>query len=197
MAQEESFAQFLRRIRAGDGQAAVQLLQQYEAAIRLEVRLRLRDARLRRLFDSMDICQSVLGSFFVRAAAGQYDVDKPEQLLHLLVVMVRNKVASHARRQQAQQRDHRRNQALDAGAWHVASPEPSPSEVVAGRELLQEVRQRLTAEERRLAELRAQDRGWAEIAAELGGTAQARRIQLARAVERVLQELGLEEDSHA
>ena len=42
---------------------------------------RLADARLGNLLDSMDICQSVLTSFFVRAAAGQYDLETPEQLL--------------------------------------------------------------------------------------------------------------------
>jgi RNA polymerase sigma-70 factor (ECF subfamily) len=93
----DSFAQFIRRIRAGDAQAAAQLVQEYEPAIRLEVKLRLRDSRLRRLFDSMDICQSVLDSFFVRAATGEYDLDQPERLLKLLVTMVRNKVAYHAR----------------------------------------------------------------------------------------------------
>src|SRR5438128_1000533 len=36
MADADSFAQFIRRIRAGDAQAAVQLLQEYESAIRLE-----------------------------------------------------------------------------------------------------------------------------------------------------------------
>src|SRR5439155_1221107 len=109
----DSFAQFIRRIGTGDAQAAEQLIKEYESGIRLEVKLRLRDSRLRRLFDSMDICQSVLGSFFVRAAAEQYDLEQPEQLLKLLVAMVRNKVAYHARRHQAQSRDHRRNQAID------------------------------------------------------------------------------------
>ena len=192
----DSFASFIRRIRAGDARAAEELLQKYEPAIRLEVRLRLRDSRLRRLFDSMDICQSVLGSFFVRAAAGQYDLDQPEQLLKLLVSMVRNKVAYHARRHQAQSRDHRRNQAIDPDQWQVAAADPTPSQVVAGKELLQEFRRRLTKEERQLADLRAQDQGWVAIAAQLGGTAQARRMQLARAVERVARELGLEESSY-
>src|SRR5579871_172313 len=136
MADAESFTHFIRRIRAGDAQAAAQLLREYESAIRLEVRLRLRDSRLRRLFDSMDICQSVLGSFFVRAAAGQYDLDQPEQLLKLLVAMVRNKVAYHARRHQAKSRDHRRNVTIAPDHWQVAAADPSPSEVVAGRELL-------------------------------------------------------------
>ncbi len=195
MADGDSFAHFIQRIRAGDSQAARELLQQYEAAIRLEVRLRLRDSRLRRLFDSMDICQSVLGSFFVRAAAGQYDLDQPEQLLKLLVAMVRNKVAYHARRHQTQGRDHRRNVAIDPDQWQVAAHDPSPSQVVAGRELLHEFRQRLSEDERQLADLRAQGMGWADIAGELGGTAQARRVQLTRAVERVVRQLGLEEDS--
>jgi hypothetical protein len=69
----------------------------------------------------------------------------------------------------------------------------SPSEVVAGRELLHEMRRRLTDEERRLADLRAQGRAWDEIAAEVGGTAGARRKQLARALDRVTRELGLDE----
>ena len=33
--------------------------------------------RLRRLFDSMDISQSVFASFFIRAALGQYELDRP------------------------------------------------------------------------------------------------------------------------
>ena len=32
----------------------------------------------------MDICQSVMASFFVRAALGQYQLNTPEQLLNLL-----------------------------------------------------------------------------------------------------------------
>jgi hypothetical protein len=57
--------------------------------------------------------------------------------------------------------------------------------------LLRELRRRLTDEERRLTELRGQGLGWAEIARELGGTPDARRVQLVRAVQRVRDELGL------
>jgi RNA polymerase sigma-70 factor (ECF subfamily) len=69
----------MQRIRDGDQQAAVELVGQYELLIRREVRLRLEDRRLYRLFDSMDVCQSVLGGFFLRAAAGRYDLERPEQ----------------------------------------------------------------------------------------------------------------------
>jgi RNA polymerase sigma factor (sigma-70 family) len=194
MADDSTFADFLRRIRAGDEQAAVELVRRYEPAIRLEVRMRLVDPRLRRVLDSMDLCQSVLASFFVRAAAGQYDLERPEELVRLLVTMARNKVAYQARRQRAQRREQRRDVAPVEPGREPAGAEPSPSRVISGRELLAALRQRLSPEERRLADLRAQGREWAEIAAELGGTPQARRKQLARSLDRIAGELGLEGD---
>src|SRR5262249_36832779 len=151
------------------------------------------DPHLRRAFDSMDICQSVLASFFVRAASGQYDLDEPGQLRRLLVGIARNKVAFQARRQRAKRRDHRRNLTGKALNIEAVAAAPSPSRQLAGEELLREFRGRLTEQECRLADLRAQGLQWAEIAAEIGGTPQALRKQLARAVERVIKELGLEE----
>ena len=85
MSASDDFKELVGRMRAGDDDAAAELVRQYEPLIRREVRLRLEDRRLRRTFDSMDVCQSVLASFFVRAAAGQYDLDEPAQLVRLLV----------------------------------------------------------------------------------------------------------------
>jgi RNA polymerase sigma factor (sigma-70 family) len=190
MCEKDDFADFIRQIRAGDDQAARELVDRYEPVVRREVRLRLQDERLASRFDWADVCQSVMASFFVRAAAGQYDLEQPDQLLRLLVVMTRNKVSQQVRRNRADRRDYRRLEAHDPAylEWRRAAS-PSPSRVVAGRELLDEFRRRLSAEERRLADLRAQGYQWAEIAAELGGTPQARRKQLARAIDRVEQEL--------
>src|SRR6516225_7135137 len=69
MSDDNIFACLIRRLRGGDPRAAEELVREYEPAIRLEVHCRLRDPRLRRAFDSLDVCQSVLASFFVRAAA--------------------------------------------------------------------------------------------------------------------------------
>jgi RNA polymerase sigma factor (sigma-70 family) len=190
MSEHDSFAEFIRRIRAGDDQAARELVERYEPVIRREVRLRLRDQRLASRFDWADICQSVMASFFVRAAAGQFDLEQPDQLLRLLVVMTRNKVTQQVRRNSAERRDYRRLEAHDPayleGRWTAC---PSPSRLVASRELLDVFRRRLSEEERRLADLRAQGCEWAEIAAELGGTPQARRKQLARALDRIERQL--------
>ena len=87
MTGEASFQQLLGRVRGGDEQAAAELVKRYEPAIRREVRFRLRDARLARLFDSTDVCQSVLASFFLRAALGEYELESPEQLMKLLSVL--------------------------------------------------------------------------------------------------------------
>jgi RNA polymerase sigma-70 factor (ECF subfamily) len=187
-----TFAEFLRRVCAGDEAAATELVHRYEPALRLEVQLRLTDPKLRRLLDPADLCQSVLKSFFIRAAGGQFELDSQAKLLALLRAMARNKVAHEARKQKALRRDVRRDVSLGEGELLATDPNPSPSRLAIGRELLDAFQSRLSAEERRMADLRSAGREWAEIAAELGGTPQARRKQLERAVKRVSQELGLD-----
>ena len=194
MSTTDPFADLVRGLRAGDQEAAAELVRGYEGVVRREVRLRLRDPRLRRVFDSMDLCQSVLGTFLLRAAAGQYALDGPGQLVRLLVDITRRKVASAARRERAGIRDHRRIEGHDSRTGAAADRGPSASQVVAGRELRSELRRRLSAEEWQLAELRNQGLGWAEVARELGGTAACRRMQFIRALRRVARELGLEDD---
>jgi DNA-directed RNA polymerase specialized sigma24 family protein len=98
MSEESTFEELIRRVRAWDQDAAAELVRRYESTIRRAVRFRLADARLGNLLDSMDICQSVLRSFFLRAASGQYDLGSPEKVLGLLTAMARNKLASQARR---------------------------------------------------------------------------------------------------
>jgi RNA polymerase sigma-70 factor (ECF subfamily) len=143
----------------------------------------------------MDICQSVLKSFFFRTAAGQYDLDTPQQLQRLLVTMAKNKLASAARSQHRQRRDQRRVAAEGEKKLEgVAANIPTPSQIVAGKELLERFRQALNEEERQLADLRGEGLAWRDIATRLGGTAQARRMQLTRAVERVARELDLDGD---
>jgi RNA polymerase sigma-70 factor (ECF subfamily) len=75
----------------------------------------------------------------------------------------------------------------------VAGAEPTPSRVAVNKDLLAAVRARLTDEERQLADLRGQGLSWDEIVAKVGGKAQARRVQFSRALQRVIQELKLEE----
>ena len=119
VSENDDFQVLLRRVRAGDGQAAAELVRRYEPAIRRAARVRLVDTRLNRLLDSMDICQSVMASFFVRTALGQYELETPEQLLKLLATMTRNKLANQVKGHGAGRRDFRRIE--DAAAEMTAA----------------------------------------------------------------------------
>jgi RNA polymerase sigma-70 factor (ECF subfamily) len=192
MPDDNPFRELMARVCRGDAGAAAELFRQFEAQVRLEVQMRLRDPRLRRLLDAADVCQSVMLSFFVRARLGQFDLSDPNELRRLLAGMARNKVAAQARRHSADRRDFRRAEGL-GGADAVPAGGGSPSQVVAAEELLRELRARLSEEEGRIADLRRAGHSWAEVAAELGGSADGRRVQFQRAVARVSRELGLED----
>lgn len=195
---DNEFEVLLRRVREGDPRAAEELIRQYEPEIRRTIRLRLTDPRLRRVVDSVDVCQSVLANFFVRVAVGEYDLHDPRDLIALLVAMVRNKVVDQARRMQAGRRDQRRVEAGgDSVLARVAGGEATPDRRAADRDLLAEVRRRLSEDERYLADQRGLGREWQELARELGAQPDALRKKLARALDRVSQELGLDESLEA
>jgi len=186
------FQLLLQRAKIGDQEAAGELMRQFEPFLHREVRLRLEDQRLRQAYDTMDISQSVLKSFFVRAAVGEFTLEHPRQFLALLVKMTRRKVVARARHEYRQKRDRRRvvcDVSVDLNA--VPGHEPTPSVAVAGAELIERARQLLSPEERSIAELRAAACSWEEVAQRLGGTAQARRVQFRRAMQRVINQLGI------
>jgi hypothetical protein len=54
-----------------------------------------------------------MASFFVRASAGQYDLEQPDQLLRLVVVMTRHQLSKQERRHCAGRRNCGRNVVAD------------------------------------------------------------------------------------
>ena len=197
MTNEGTLRALLDRVRAGDQQAATELVRRYEPALRRAVRLRLRDPQLRRFLDSADVCQAVFLRFFVRVATGQYDLDTPEQVLKLLATMARNQVVNEALHAQAAKRDCRRLVGAGTEEREPAAPGSSPSQHVAAAELMEKARHLLQPDEWHLLQLRKEGREWADIARLLGGTAEGLRKQLARAVARVTRALDLVEVGHA
>ena len=193
MSEESSFRDLIDRVRARDEQAAAELVRLYEPTIRMAIRVRLSDPALRRLLDSVDICQSVLANFFARAASGQFQLETAEQLVKLLVTMARNKLTNYALQQRAARRDQRRVDKNIADESDLVDPGPSPSRIAVNKELLQECRRRLSDEERHLADLRASGRSWDEIAADVAAKPDTVRSRLTRALDRVAQELRLAE----
>jgi RNA polymerase sigma-70 factor (ECF subfamily) len=194
MSDVQAFHDLIRRVRAGDEEAAATLVREYERDVRRVVRSRLKDSALKQLLDSMDICQSVMANFFVRASLGQFELNSPDDLRKLLVTMACNRFNDQARRKNAARRG--------AGVARVDSPDAilgcadpaaTPSQVVAYRDLYEHARDRLTPEERVLFDRRSQGYDWAEIADECGKSAEALRKQYSRAVGRIAREIGLDE----
>ncbi len=196
MADDLSFEELLQRVRRGEEEAAAELLRRYEEPLRHVIRIRLVDSRLRRLFDVDDICQSVLTSFFVRAAVGQYELHRPEDLLKLLTTMARNKLADKARRPSVERNAEHRVPLEELPEQAITSPEDTPSLQVALKELRCEVRRRLSPKERQLWELRDQGMEWAAIATQIGGNSEALRKRLTRAIDLIAVELDLESSPH-
>lgn len=189
MTPDPTFDALMARVRAGDPAAAAELVRTYEPAIRAAVRGRMADDRLRRLFDSTDVSQAVLATFFARVALGQYRLDTADDLVRLLVTIARNKLLKQVTRHRRARRDYRRGGELSP--TDPPADAADPSREVATADLLTAVYRRLTPEERRLVELRQQGLDWEAIAADLGGTAEGRRKQHARAVARVAAEFDL------
>lgn len=185
--------ELLAGLQAGEEPAAREVVRRFGPTVRSQVRvwLRMQDPRLRRLFDSLDVCQSAFASFFIGAAGGRYDLDDAGRLAALLMQIARHKLLRQVRRHRADRRDVTRLSNADP-AIVGRDARPGPSTYWAGQELLVEFRRRLSDDERQLADLRAAGQSWSAIAAAMGGSPGSRRMQLARALDRVADELGLE-----
>jgi RNA polymerase sigma factor (sigma-70 family) len=192
MSAESSFDDVILRVRAAVQQATRELYERYGPVLRTMIRVRLADHTLRRVLDSSDIMHSVLRNFFVRAAAGQFELKTPGQLVKLLEAMARNKIINHTKHFTASRRDEdRREQGTQAN--ECAAPGASPSKIAAMKEQLEETLKRFSPKERQLAEKRANGRSWREIAALYGGQPDALRMSHRRALNRSARELQFDE----
>ena len=187
MLNDNEFAQLMQQTRAGDQSAAMRLVELYEPEIRRTARMRMTDPKLRRLVDSMDICQSVFRKFFNRAAEGDLDLDTPEQLLGLLVTMTKNRVVDEHRHQTRKKRGSG-EAALLAETNMIVEDSPGPKTAFEMKDLLDQVRLHLTPAELEIADLRNSGLSWNEIAEELSEPSDVLRKRLERALERVRQQ---------
>jgi len=171
-----SFANVIRRARAGDAAATAQLLSQFEPEVRTMVRVRLPRA-LRNQFDSMDFVQAIWKSVFTGDTAGPDATTFADesQFRGWLAGVARNKVFEEHRRQT-------RTKKYDIGREErfyvrkgerevprdVAGSDPTPSENVQAGDRLDQLVEGRTAEEAEIILLRRQGLTYEEIAAKIG-----------------------------
>jgi RNA polymerase sigma factor (sigma-70 family) len=187
----KSFRDLLSRA-CHDSVAAAELVKEYEPEIRRVVRFRLTDRALRREFDSLDVCQSVLADFFVAARDGRLELDSPEQLVALLSKMARNNLFSRIESRQAAKRDIRRRTLCNLTDLECVTDSATPSMIVADAEQVRLVKAHLSQEEWELLEGRAANRTWADLAQQHGGHPDRLRVRLQRAMARMRQQFGID-----
>lgn len=80
-----SFDEQVRLLRTGDSEAIRAFVDKYEPYIRRTIRFRLQRSALQPATDSVDVCQSVMGSVLLRLVAGEYELHSEDDLRHLLL----------------------------------------------------------------------------------------------------------------
>jgi RNA polymerase sigma factor (sigma-70 family) len=192
MLEQDRFRSLIAGARTRDNRAVEELLAEYEPEIRRLVRFQLRGSRLRRALDSSDFCQSILLRLFQPKVLGRYSLRKPDEMLHLVRVMTRNKLYDYLRRERT--RGKAGLNVLECPAevlGQVPDRNPTPSKEVEQQELQQEFQRRLSPEERELAEQREAGLTWEQVAAGRPQSGKTYARKLMGAIRRVASELGL------
>ncbi len=175
MAHDESFADVMAQLRAGDGGAAALVFNRFANRLVALARSRL-GAPLRQKVDPEDVLQSVFRSFFVRQADGQVQADSWDSLWAMLVVITVRKCGRRATYFRAARRDLRREVPVDGAeeasgvAREPADDEPTPDEAAMLTETVEGLMNSLVGRQREILALTLQGLNAAEIGVQLACT---------------------------
>jgi RNA polymerase sigma factor (sigma-70 family) len=183
-------AELLRRVAAGDNQAATDVFGRYVERLTALARSRL-SVRLASRVDPEDVVQSAYRSFFAAAGRGQFEVRRGGDLWRLLVEVTLHKLYRSAQHHFAQQRSVGREQHREGSrdlTDFLVGNEPTPEEALAAADELQAAFCQMNDRDRHAVELRLQGYEHEEIAERLHcnertvrrAVNQARRIIAAR-----------------
>jgi RNA polymerase sigma-70 factor (ECF subfamily) len=172
MPADESFAELMARLRAGDEDAAARVFRQFTRRLIGLARARLAPA-VRQKVDPEDVLQSAYKSFFRRHADGEFDLDGWDGLWGLLTCITLRKCVEQVEHFQAACRDVRREAAGPslgryAGPWQALAREPTPPEAVLLTEAVEELLRTLTVRDRAIVSLALQGYTVEEISEQLG-----------------------------
>ena len=189
------FHNLVQRLYQGDAAAAEQIVRDHEPEIRRIVRSRLRDPKLRRIVDSIDICQSVFGRFFVQATLGRFKLNSQSDLVKLLTRMATNKIIDKHRAEDSQRRLSLHKAEYQNGNHQFGEPvqpQVPPESNLVFQEMLSSASSSLTESEKTISELRNQGLSWLEVSRKMGESPQALRKRLERACNRIAKEIGID-----
>ena len=192
MLSEPDFRRLAAGLSRGDEEAVRECVAYFEPQIRRAARVRLRDPRVRRFIDTVDVTQSVFRRFLTRCRHDPFTFERPEQVLALLLTMAHHRVTDWARRNQLEQKALSHHGDRYRGLDRVSRSD-DPARVAQDRELFRIADDRLSTLEREILHRRNHGQSWEEIGEALQATAGALRKRLSRALARVRKELSTTE----
>ena len=210
MAHEPSFAELVERLQHNDRAAVGLLIERYGGALRRSIERALLVRRLagsapnpeRADPEASDVFQTVLLLFLARlrrqgeGSHGALEFETPAHLVAYLKAIAKHEMM---RRRSCWAASSRAGSGLVASPGvEAASREPTPSQSLLSRELMEydqaalgEVERRFSPQERAIWDLVRAELTWPEIARRLGGTSspEALRKAFARAIRRIAEDL--------
>lgn len=176
--------EFLDRISHGDPSAAVELDHRYRQRLCRLVQRAL-DSSIRQREDPEDVVQTVLRTYFRRAARGEFQIADSSDLWALLALITRRKILKRAKYHGAAKRETRVEMVLAVDVEGSRDPEPADAAIAA--ELVEKTLQGLEPRAGEVFQLRLAGCTEQEIATKLSCTRAAVRLQLKRIRERLNQ----------
>jgi RNA polymerase sigma factor (sigma-70 family) len=175
MSPDESFDALMARLRARDEAAASLVWDRYVRQLISLARSHL-NTLVRRKVDPDEVVQSVFRSFFLRQAAGQFDLTGWDGLWGLLAKITIRKCGHKVRHFYGPVHDVRKEVTPTVGDdesrldWDGLSREPSPEEAASLIETVDGLMEGLADRDRQIVELRLQGYTVPEISAQVGRT---------------------------
>jgi RNA polymerase sigma-70 factor (ECF subfamily) len=172
---DSAFGNLMERLRHGDGEAALQVFQQFAFRLVALAHSRL-SSQLRQKVDAEDVLQSVFRSFFDGHAQGRFRLVSWDSLWGLLADITLRKCAGKAEYFHASRRNVDREVSSaarpddSASSWQGLSREPTPEEAACLSETVELLLRDLNPRERDIVVLTLQGYSIPEISASIGRT---------------------------
>ena len=176
----QRFHNLLTRLKAGDQDAATQVVEEYGPHIYRAIRRRFRSKKLQILYNSDDCMQSVWGWFFANAA--DFDkCDTPRHLINYLARTAANKLIDQQRSLNAGRNDINREAPLANSKcldqFGLVDPGPTPSHRVSLQDQYDHCTRGLSPEKRTIVAMYAEGHSPEEIPVKLNLAVSPRSVR--------------------
>lgn len=174
----------------GEEESLQVIWQEFGDQLRRRARTRLRQYGLTGQTESMDICNEVMVDLARRSDANQLGAD---DILAYILRAIDNQVVDTFRTLARHCRDFRRNESTPVEEIRLTGQATSPSQMALRREVTSKIRSVLGSDDAKAIDMMLENHDWNEIGRAMGLKPDTARMRVRRALDRVRQDIGLDE----